>query len=244
MAALDRFEDWLHGMFESGLSGLLGGHLQPVDLARRLADHMDDHRLVGAARTYVPNAYRAYLATVTLVQFAGFHAALEDELAAYLAARADERGHHLVGRVRVKLLADAALKAEHVRIESDLVDTNPQDGDERTRAIEVRPTAAAVDPVALHLSTGRRLLAFTGPGPVTVGRALDNDVILDDGSVSRHHARFVCRGRNWMLEDLESAFGVYVNERRVSACMLRTGDRLRFGVVGARVESDREQAST
>jgi ABC transport system ATP-binding/permease protein len=60
-------------------------------------------------------------------------------------------------------------------------------------------------------------------------------VILDDASVSRHHARLTPRGRYWVLEDLDSSHGVFVNGRRVAASLLRPGDQVRIGGVMARL---------
>jgi hypothetical protein len=245
MSALERFEDWFQQRFEAGLAGLLGAHIQPVDLARRLADHMDDHLLVGPGRRYAPNTFRVYLAPRTLTAFTTFQAALEDELAVFLTARASERGYHLVGRVRVSLWADAGLRPEQLRLESDVVDA-PAGGDrvDHTQAIDLPPALHVGVAPTVVLTTGPRRSPIAAPGPVTVGRALDNDIILDDPSVSRHHARFVVRGQHWLLEDLSSLHGSYVNTRQVTAAMLRPGDRVRFGAVIGQIEAATEHTPT
>jgi hypothetical protein len=205
VTALARFEGWLHDVLEVALPSALGGHVQPVDLANRLADHMVDRRLFGAGRIYAPNIYRVYLAPRTLAGFADFKEALESELAAFLTDRGSERDLRFVGRVRVALLADAALRRDQVRIESDVIDQFAHGSAEgRTEAMAV-PVAAPADaalPVALVL--GGRQFALPLARIVTIGRALDNDVILDDASVSRHHARLTPRGRYWVLEDARS----------------------------------------
>ena len=130
----------MHDFFEGSLAGILGARIQPVDLARRLADHMDDHRLVGAGRTYAPNVFRVFLSPRTLLSFAAFQGDLEEALAAFLAERSRERGLHLVGRVRVSLLGDTVLRPEQLRIDSDVVDRSG-DGtpSDRTQSIAVPP---------------------------------------------------------------------------------------------------------
>lgn len=230
MNALQRFEGWVNQAVEGGLAGLLGGQLQPVDLAKRLADYMDDHRTVGAGRVYVPNIYRVYLAPTTLAGFTTFSSALEAELAAFLTEYAAERGRVTVGRMQVTLLADAALRAQRVRVEGDLVDRRAQADADRGQF--TRPLPAAVpSPLAptLALLHGRQQVPLLSQRPVCLGRALDNDVILDDTSVSRHHARLVPRVGYWQIEDLGSTHGTYVNNRRVTSAPLRAGDRLRLG---------------
>jgi hypothetical protein len=230
MNALQRFEGWVHQAIEDSLSGWLGAQVQPVDLAKRLADCMDDHRTVGAGRLYVPNVYRVYLAPQTLAGFTAFATALESELAAYLAERATERGYHTVGRMRVTLLADARLRPERIRAEGDLVDRQAlgaPDGGQFTRPLPAAPPAPEAP--ALALVVGRRTVPLAAGGSVTLGRALDNDVILDDTTVSRHHARLVARVGYWLLEDLNSTHGSFLNNRRVASAALRAGDRIRLG---------------
>jgi hypothetical protein len=228
--ALQRFEGWVNQAVEGGLAGLLGGQLQPVDLAKRLADYMDDHRTVGAGRVYVPNVYRLYLAPTTLAGFTTFSQALEAELAAFLTGYAAERSRDTVGRMQVTLLADAGLRAQRVRVEGDLVDRRALAAGEGAQF--TRPLPAAVPaPVAprLALMNGRQHVPLVAQVPLCLGRALDNDVILDDTSVSRHHARLVPRVGYWLVEDLGSTHGTYVNNRRITSAPLRAGDRLRLG---------------
>jgi hypothetical protein len=238
--ALERFEDWLHQVMEGSLAGLLGAEIQPVDLAKRLADHMEDRRTIGAGRVYVPNNFRVYLSPRTLAGFASFRRALQDELSGFLGARAKEKGYHFLGRVSVTLLADADLPRARVRIESDVIDRQGQVVDEsagRTKAIPVAPTEVPEPDVPVVLVVGRRRLTIDGSGPLSLGRALDNDVIVDDRTVSRHHARLVPRGTHWMFEDLGSLHGSFVNGHRITASLLRPGDQLRLGSLVVRLEA-------
>jgi hypothetical protein len=230
MNALQRFEGWVSQAVEGRVGGLLGAQVQPVDLAKRLADCMEDHRAVGAGRVFVPNVYRAYLAPATLSGFAAYLSALEAELAAFLTARAAERGFHTVGRIQVTVLADGSLRPERVRAEGDLVE-----GQQLAAGAGVqttRPMPAAGPPPSgamLCLVLGPRRVPLAGDGPLALGRALDNDVILDDTSVSRHHARFLPRVGYWLIEDLGSRHGTFVNNRRVTSAPVRAGDRIRLG---------------
>jgi hypothetical protein len=62
-------------------------------------------------------------------------------------------------------------------------------------------------------------------GVVSIGRQADNQILIDDPMVSRHHARLVWRGNTIMLEDLGSANGTWVNNVRItSSVALRAGD--------------------
>jgi pSer/pThr/pTyr-binding forkhead associated (FHA) protein len=73
---------------------------------------------------------------------------------------------------------------------------------------------------------------------VTLGRASDNVIVLDDGSASGHHAQLKLAGGVYHLKDLGSTNGTRVNGNPTSEARLRDGDKLRFGGVEAVFRSD------
>src|SRR5271155_929745 len=69
-------------------------------------------------------------------------------------------------------------------------------------------------------------------GPVKIGREPDNDIVISDSSVSRHHATVSVGPTAAVLTDNGSSNGTYVANQRVStARVLNEGDRVRFGNV-------------
>jgi pSer/pThr/pTyr-binding forkhead associated (FHA) protein len=64
---------------------------------------------------------------------------------------------------------------------------------------------------------------------VTVGRIPDNHIQLDDVTVSRQHAVFIRAGDRWLVRDLGSLNGTYVNNERVEESVIRHGDDLQIG---------------
>ena len=72
-----------------------------------------------------------------------------------------------------------------------------------------------------------------------VGRAVDNDVVLDDPSLSRKHAKIFRRGASELeIEDLGSSNGTFINQRKIGRGAVHPGDTVRFGELGFRVEGD------
>ena len=67
--------------------------------------------------------------------------------------------------------------------------------------------------------------------PVRVGRADDNDLVLADPEVSRHHARLEPDGQGWRAIDLGSTNGTWVNGVRLNAASIVPGDEVAFGSV-------------
>ncbi len=64
---------------------------------------------------------------------------------------------------------------------------------------------------------------------LTVGRSADADIMLDDVTVSRHHAEFVADGEGWALVDMGSLNGTYVNRHSVERHPLTSGDMIQIG---------------
>jgi len=73
---------------------------------------------------------------------------------------------------------------------------------------------------------------------ITIGRAPDNMIVIDDPSVSGRHAQLQLAGEVYRLKDLESTNGTRVNGIPVTETALRFDDRIRFGAVDALFEPD------
>ena len=92
-------------------------------------------------------------------------------------------------------------------------------------------TGATTDQVpSLTDPTGREH-PLTGE-TITIGRAVQNDVVITSKRVSREHARVRREGWRVLLEDLNSTNGVFLNDERVLApAALHDGDRVKIGDV-------------
>ena len=82
----------------------------------------------------------------------------------------------------------------------------------------------------LILRLDGRVLKRCPLGPVvTIGRLPDNAIAIDNAAISGHHACVIHEGRDFVLEDLQSTNGTFVNERRVTRHMLQDGDVVTVG---------------
>jgi hypothetical protein len=73
---------------------------------------------------------------------------------------------------------------------------------------------------------------------LSLGRAPDCDLVLDDEQVSRHHARVFVDGAHCVLEDLGSANGVFVGLDRVARAVVAPGQPFRVGATWFVVEDE------
>jgi pSer/pThr/pTyr-binding forkhead associated (FHA) protein len=65
--------------------------------------------------------------------------------------------------------------------------------------------------------------------PFKIGRALDNDLVLGDTTVSRYHAVLELEKEVLFVRDLRSTNGTYLNGRRIERSRIKEGDVLRLG---------------
>lgn len=83
-----------------------------------------------------------------------------------------------------------------------------------------------------------------GPRGLTIGRSETRDVVIPDPAASRHHCSILLRDNQWVLRDMGSANGVFVNGTRVRESLLADGDRVRIGntemrfVIGDATQAD------
>jgi pSer/pThr/pTyr-binding forkhead associated (FHA) protein len=64
---------------------------------------------------------------------------------------------------------------------------------------------------------------------VLVGRSAECDIIIDDVTVSRRHARISRKGMDLWIFDLDSLNGTYVNKKRIETAMLKNKDEIQIG---------------
>lgn len=101
----------------------------------------------------------------------------------------------------------------------------PEAGGRRTQASASAPTE-----LVIHQPSGRPRVIPLDSHDVTFGRADTSTVVLDDQFVSEAHARVYWSDGNWIVTDLGSTNGTYVNQRKVTAPQpLAPGDQIGIG---------------
>jgi len=68
-----------------------------------------------------------------------------------------------------------------------------------------------------------------GSRPVTIGRAPDNDLSVDNLAVSNYHAKIYYEAGRMVIEDLDSLNGTFVNDLRIERATLHDGDKVHVG---------------
>ncbi len=89
----------------------------------------------------------------------------------------------------------------------------------------------------------QKRLAFAEP-EVTIGRVPGNDIVLPKGNVSKRHSRIVLKDSRFIVVDLKSTNGTYVNGRKItSPLVVKEGDKIYIGDYIMTLEGDAAQAA-
>jgi hypothetical protein len=264
LAALERFFEQL---FERPSVRLFRPRIQPVQLQRRIERAMETERMSGANRTLVPNRFHVRLHPDDLAAFGELTTTLATELANGALGFARAHRYTVVDRPRVDLIADPGVGQGEIRVAARFAERpadaaavavpttgswvgmdggdGPDGGPERSDPELVSPTMVfkvpTVDGPLARLTeirpNGTQREIALGGGPLTIGRATDNGLVIQDSRVSRHHARLQARRGTLVYSDLGSTNGSRVNGAPVAEVVLGEGDRIEVGDTVLVVES-------
>jgi hypothetical protein len=228
LTVLARLERALEQVVEGSIAGLFRLRVQPAEIGRQLERAMLDGRTAAMGTSLAPNLFEVRLHPDDASAFAGWEAALAREMESWLAELAFARGLSTVGAIRVRIEADARVPRRSVRAAGRFAAT---DAAELERSAEVSPR------LCLRPSESRFPSHQLDAAVVCVGRAADNDLVLPDPEVSRHHARLFLHGTTWRVVDLGSTNGTRVNGERVRQAVFTAGDTIDFAGVRMTVAS-------
>ena len=112
--------------------------------------------------------------------------------------------------------------------------------DLRTAAREPVTALGRLVVVASEVAEPRVGASFPLDAVGTLGRDVNNTIVVDDPFASGEHAVLSFRGRAWYLEDLDTTNGTYVNGQRIAGLATVTfGDEIQIGRVRLRLERAR-----
>ncbi len=247
MAVLRSIERRIEAIFEGAFGRAFRAHVQPVELARKLAKEMDEHRTASVTRVYVPNEYTVYLARQDRDQFSSYEEALCNELQEYLAEHAQRERYALPSAPFVRIETDDDLNIGEFGIATKMARTSrsvpiPEPLPRPTPAPAPAPAPPVLETQAftpdVPLETGFPTYALLlegvshplGNQTIVIGRSRDCDVHIADPNVSRRHAEVRPDGSGgYALIDLGSTNGTELNGKRVGNARLAEGDTITVG---------------
>src|SRR6187402_1228945 len=92
--------------------------------------------------------------------------------------------------------------------------------------------------IIVHEKGGAERREVFDTAELSVGRVQGNELMLPKGNVSKRHARLLYRDGRFIVTDLNSTNGTYVNRRKITqATIVREGDRIYIGDFVLRIET-------
>jgi hypothetical protein len=243
MSRIDQFENAAARLVEGTFARLFAGRLSPSKVAAHLERAIEEHQVcIPGQVAQAPTHYWIYLNpqdydALTTPGDAGREGpAAEQALTPHIAELILRADLALDAPPVVYIEPDENVPPRDVRVEARWLQQDSGEV-ERTREMSTRDlsenqlTAPQVLPGRPFLIVaGNRHINLTDP-VVSVGRALDNDVIIEDPRISRRHAQIRQRYGHYVLYDLESTGGTKINGYPIEECMLHSGDIISFAGV-------------
>jgi len=213
----------MEALIEGSFARLFAGRVHPRDVALKLARALEDSAAAGAPAT----RYTVRLHPADAQALLTAHPHLARLLATEMLQLARDAHLTLARPPEVILLPDPDQKPR------GLVVAASQDSfsDTSTQALApLQPAELPEPPKAFVILDGERTIPLQQT-VINLGRRFDNHIILDDPRVSRAHAQLRLRFGHYVVYDLSSTAGTFVNGQRIEECVLRPGDVISLGGV-------------
>lgn len=148
-------------------------------------------------------------------------ATILEELAAYLQKLADQDGLTFLSPPLVRVASTPQAIPGHVHVVTQLsIDNLAQTTD---MVVEASPGEISAPCNAYLVVDGTRIFPIT-QSVINIGRRGNNHLVISDARVSRVHAQIRAIKGRYVIFDLDSSGGTYVNDQRIHECILYPGD--------------------
>ncbi len=228
---LDRIEAQLRSLFEHSLLKLFTGNQNTNNLIDDLISVMQKNLIEQEnGKTLAPDQFELAVSKEDLIEWQA-HQDVLNEIAEALFQTGMKYGFVFHTRPHIQLKADRSLAAQRHRITAEF--TPPEDKKASTAAMEAQKSGcngAGLPEDASLIIRGRHAFPLAKP-VINIGRHSDNDLVLNDKYVSRHHAQLRAINQQFVIFDLGSSAGILLNGRAIRQATLQPGDVIRLGEV-------------
>jgi hypothetical protein len=223
---ISRLEGTLERLVESAFTSFFRKPVSAHDMAVKLARSMTSNTQPsqdGDVRPIAPDRYVIHLNKEVCDKFAKSQETVTNELAQQMIDLAAKLGYRLVEHPQVLFQADTKLRTGDLTVDSSHSAVAPS-----TAMMQPIKMPTAQPMFSCHLLVGERAITLT-QAIVNIGRSDENTIIVEDAFVSRHHAQLRLRNGVYLLFDVDSKSGTFVNDIAVREHRLQSGDVIRIG---------------
>ncbi|MBN2470897.1 MAG: FHA domain-containing protein [Anaerolineae bacterium] len=224
------FEDRLERLIEGGFARLFRGGIQPREVAVQLIRAIEDNATPDdTGRETAPCRYQVGFHHTDLAPLLARTPNLSTQLAQHVITYCQENSLYLAETPQVILVHDPHVEPASITVTATHM-ANPHMTTQTMEPIQ-HPTPPALSPPDAQLIVnGQRSVVLSGE-VFNIGRHPDNDLVLDEPRVSRHHVQIRHRHGRFVLYDRQSRAGTVVNGQKINEHILTPGDVMRLGSI-------------
>lgn len=223
---ISRFEKFARELIEGSFDRFFSGQPIANQIANELAQVMETSR--SSKDNRIVTQYTVHLSPEAMGKTNREMPELANNLVDYLNSLAREMGVVHEDPFIVHIVPNADLKRQKIIVEA--CEFEQQQDQTKVGLVENNnQVAKAIESVdAFLIINGKRHVRLLKP-VISIGRQLDNDIVLDEPSVSRKHIQLRWRFGHFVIHDLGSRAGTMVNGNQISSCVLQAGDVIMVG---------------
>jgi hypothetical protein len=222
MAKIDELEYQLRNLLEVHLLKYLPGYRTEDKISQQLAAALHDNLKKQEELILAPNLYLIVGHPATLTGWRA-NSSLLEKLSDALLTVGNEAGYVFLTKPTVTTTADVSMEENKIRILASFSSESVAE----TRGLPVDakhvPAPEIIPSNAFLVLYGTKIIPLTQP-VINIGRRLDNQVVIDDPRVSRRHAQLRVVRNRFVIFDLNSSGGTFVNGQRANQSVLYPGD--------------------
>jgi len=237
MDRLQQLEKFAQTIIDHKLLGLFPGKVSPRQLAKEILKELIARKERGVSQLYAPNYFKAFMNPRDYEPILALGKEFIYELESFLKQEAGQRELSFMGPLKVDIAQEPELMEGIVVVEWDFLP------DVTRRVIETQEEAEALKPKSDEdlAPSGEPafLMVIEGFGQgniyplekneIIIGQDAENDILIRDPLVIEKHAKIRRVGRDYIIEDLDTPSGIFVNLRRVKEKKLQEGDMVAVG---------------
>lgn len=208
---LKRIEQKLEKLVEGTFTRAFPSSVKPIELGKRIRRVLEDKKTIGVqGQIIIPNRYVISLSPKDLENIESIQESIQREISSSIRDHANDENYHFQGTLTVEILSNSSLKTGSIEVDG-LFEENK----------------GGFPPGSLIDENGKRLIITEQK--LSIGRDTKSTMQVVDVEVSRNHAEIRLLNTSFVLIDLQSTNGTFVNGQRVQEHTLQNFDQIKIG---------------
>ncbi|MBA4810395.1 MAG: DUF3662 domain-containing protein [Acidimicrobiales bacterium] len=208
---LKRIEQKLEKLVEGTFTRVFPSSVKPIELGKRVRRVLEDKKTIGVqGQIIIPNRYVISLSPKDLENIESIQESIQREISSSIRDHANDENYHFQGTLTVEILSNSSLKTGSIEVDG-LFEENK----------------GGFPPGSLIDENGERLIITEQK--LSIGRDTKSTMQVVDVEVSRNHAEIRLLNTSFVLIDLQSTNGTFVNGQRVQEHTLQNFDQIKIG---------------